>query len=154
DRLAVVPTANERDHAAEAALDCSHILTLRLKKLAELGGEREHARLAGLCLARVEAHGLAGEVDLSPSERQHLARHAPSGDVGERDRGADLFGKPAPDRLELLDVKEARAWCSFAQHGNVRTSEKLASLDRQGEGALQDGEVTVDGAIAGALTLA
>src|SRR5216683_1863036 len=98
-------------------------------------------------------HSLAREVDLSPTERQHLAWHAPSGDVGERDRGADLFWKPASDCLKLVGLKEASPWCCFTQHRDVRTGEELAGLNRQGEGALQDGEFAVDGAVAGGLAL-
>lgn len=82
---------------------------LGLEHRAQFGGEGESPGLIVLRGAGLEPHRAGREVDLSPLELQHLTRHTPAGEIGERDDGLQRGREALSHRRELLGLKESGA---------------------------------------------
>jgi hypothetical protein len=91
---------------------------LHLEDAGELAGEGEHARLARLRGAWIEAHRPTVEVDLSPRESAPRWEHAQP--VMYANHPAELPGQTAAHGLELGRPEEPSARRAFLEERDVR----------------------------------
>ena len=153
DGLAVRAREDVRDRSSELAFAVARHRPAPFEERAQLGREREHAALAGLRRAGIEPDLTDVERDVRPAEPGGLRAPPPARRVEERHEVGEVRRESAADGLELVPLEEPASHIVFAQKGDVRSRRKCPCPDREGERALQDRQLAIDGGVLRALVL-